>query len=184
MDNGESSYRRYLDGDDKGLLTLIDEYKTGLVLYVNSIVCDLGLAEEIMIDTFAKLAVKKPRFRGEGSFKTWLYAIGKNLAFDTLKKAGRGDVPLEEAERYTDDGRSVEEDYLRTERNIALRRVLDGLKHDYRSAVWLVYFENFSPSEAARVMKMTRRRFTTLLYRAKKSLKERLEKEGICNDEF
>ncbi len=183
MDNGESSYHRYLNGNDDGLLAIIDEYKTGLTLYINGIVGDMHLAEELMVDTFTKLAVKKPRFNGRAAFKTWLYAIGKNLAFDTLKKR-RNTVPLEEIENYVDDGDGLEEEYLRTERNVMIRRMLDKLKPEHKSALWLVYFEDFSVSEAARIMKTSRRSFTCLLYRARQALKLQLEKEGVYYDEF
>lgn len=35
MDNGASSYRRFLDGDDEGIVELIKDYKDGLTLYLN-----------------------------------------------------------------------------------------------------------------------------------------------------
>ena len=75
MDNGASSYRRYLDGDDSGLVELVRDYKDGLILYLNGITGNFCLAEELMEDTFFKLAAKKPKFSGKSSFKTWLYSI-------------------------------------------------------------------------------------------------------------
>ena len=36
MDNGASSYRRFLDGDDSGMVELVRDYKDGLLLYLNS----------------------------------------------------------------------------------------------------------------------------------------------------
>ena len=48
MDNGESSYRRYLSGDDEGLVEIIRDYKDGLILYLNSIVSNIHTAEYIM----------------------------------------------------------------------------------------------------------------------------------------
>ena len=36
MDNGASSYRRFLDGDDKGLAEIARDYKDGLMLYLRS----------------------------------------------------------------------------------------------------------------------------------------------------
>lgn len=36
MDNGESSYRRFLSGDDQGMAELVYEYRNGLLLYLNS----------------------------------------------------------------------------------------------------------------------------------------------------
>ncbi|MBD5159991.1 MAG: RNA polymerase subunit sigma-24, partial [Ruminococcus sp.] len=76
MDNGAVSYRRFLDGDDEGMVEIIRDYKDGLILYLNGITGNILLAEEIMEDTFFKLVVKKPKFSGRSSFKTWLYAIG------------------------------------------------------------------------------------------------------------
>ena len=35
MDNGASSYRRFLDGDDKGLAEIVRNYSDGLILYLN-----------------------------------------------------------------------------------------------------------------------------------------------------
>ena len=44
MDNGASSYRRFLDGDDGGIVEIIEEYKDGLVLYLNSLVGNIQTA--------------------------------------------------------------------------------------------------------------------------------------------
>ena len=48
MDNGASSYRRVLDGDDKGLEEIVRDYKDGLILYLNSYVSNISIAEELM----------------------------------------------------------------------------------------------------------------------------------------
>ena len=78
MDNGASSYRRFLDGDDSGMVELVRDYKDGLLLYLNSYINNLSIAEDCVQDTFIKLAIKKPKFRGDCSFKTWLYTIGRS----------------------------------------------------------------------------------------------------------
>ncbi len=31
MDNGASSYRRFLDGDDRGIAEIVENYKDGLI---------------------------------------------------------------------------------------------------------------------------------------------------------
>ena len=78
MDNGACSYRRYLAGDDNGLADIIREYRDGLIFFLNGFVNDPDTAEDLAEDVFFRLAVKKPRFREKSSFKTWLYAIGRN----------------------------------------------------------------------------------------------------------
>lgn len=179
MDNGEISYRRFIAGDDEGMVEIIRDYKDGLILYLNGITGNILLAEEIMEDTFFKIVTKKPRFSGKSSFKTWLYAIGRNSALDNLRRQSRfSDKSVDE---YTDlaDELSIEKDYLKEEQKIALHRALQKLNPDYRQVLYLVFFENFSNSETAKIMHKTKRQVENLLYRAKQSLKSELEKEGF-----
>ena len=61
MDRGSSSYLRFLNGDDSGMEEIITEYKDGLIFYLNSLVGDLWLAEELAEDTFVLLCTKKPK---------------------------------------------------------------------------------------------------------------------------
>ena len=68
MDNGASSYRRYLDGDDKGLSEIVGDYKDGLILYLNQFVNNFCVAEELTEDTFFRLITKKPKFSGKQFF--------------------------------------------------------------------------------------------------------------------
>lgn len=85
MDNGASSYRRFLDGDDRGIAEIVGEYKDGLILYLNGYVGNIFIAEELTEDTFFRLITKKPHYAGKSSFKSWLYAIGRHVAVDFLR---------------------------------------------------------------------------------------------------
>ena len=86
MDNGSSSYSRYLAGDDAAMGELVREYMDGLIIFLNSFTNNLSEAEDLMEETFFRLAYKKPRYTGKSSFKTWLYSIARNLAIDSLRK--------------------------------------------------------------------------------------------------
>ena len=62
MDNGASSYRRFCnEGDDSGLVEIIVNYRDGLILYLNSFVGNIHIAEELAEDTFVLLGTKKPK---------------------------------------------------------------------------------------------------------------------------
>ena len=86
MDNGESSYRRFLAGDNEGLHEIICSYRAGLILYLNSFVQNVHTSEELTEDVFLELIIKRPKFSGKCSFKTWLYAIGRNITAKYLRK--------------------------------------------------------------------------------------------------
>ena len=80
MDNGERNYTRFLQGDKEGFIELIEEFENSLILFINSFVNDYHYAEEISDEVFLKLYTAKPRFRGDCAFRTWLYAMAKNIA--------------------------------------------------------------------------------------------------------
>lgn len=60
MDNGASSYRRFRDNsDENGFIEIVRDYKDGLIFYLNSIVRNIHIAEELAEDTFVMLGTKK-----------------------------------------------------------------------------------------------------------------------------
>ena len=184
MDNGASSYRRFLEGDDDGFVSIIDEYMDGLLFYLNSLVGDIHISEDLTEDTFVKIITKKPRFSGRSSFKTWLYTIGRNTAVDYLKKKSKcRSIPLQDCVQISGDEISLENSYIREERKIIVHRALKRLKPEYRQIIWLIYFEGFNNKEASVIMKKSIHNIETLIYRARRSLKSELEKEGFIYEE-
>ena len=185
MDTGAEEYLRYLSGDDGGMAELIKIYKNGLILYLNGFTGDMDAAEELMEDTFVRLAVKKPKFGGKSSFKTWLYAIARNMALDRLRKNKRQPVTdTELPEDMADSGAEPELSYIKRERDRAVQDALSRLNPDYGSVLYLSYFEGFSNEEIRTVMNKSGRQVENLLYRAKRALKTQLEKEGFVYEEL
>ena len=185
MDNGACSYRRFLDGDDQGLIEIVGEYKDGLILYLNGYVGNIFVAEELAEDTFFRLMTKRPKFAGKSSFKSWLYAIGRHVAVDYVRRRGRlRTVPLEDAEYALREEQSLEDAYIQEEQKRTVHRALSALSADYRAVLWLTFFEGFSNAEAAAAMHKSDRQIKNLLYRAKQSLKSLLEKEEFVYEDL
>ena len=184
MDNGASSYRRFLDGDDKGLAEIVESYKDGLILYLNGYVNNIFIAEELTEDTFFRLMIRKPRYSGKSTFKSWLYAIGRNVAIDFVRHNSKQlNTPIEDMENYLSEEQSLEQSYIKEERKIAVHKALSKLPNDYRTVLWLVFFEGFSNKEVAAVLKKNERQVRNLLYRAKRSLRAKLNEEGFIYEE-
>ena len=180
MDNGASSYRRFLEGDEEGFVQIVKEYKDGLMLYLNGFVQNIHIAEDLTEDTFVKLIANRPRFSGKSTFKTWLYAIGRNVAMDHGRKNSKlPTLSTEEEALILRDEADVERNYLHTERNIQVHQALKGLKCEYRVVLHLIYFEDFRNEQVAAVMGKSKKQIENLVYRAKQALKAKLEKEGF-----
>ena len=183
MDNGESSYRRFLEGDNEGLHEIICAYRAGLILYLNSFVQNIHTAEDLAEDTFLELMIKRPKFSGKSTFKTWLYAIGRNITAKYLRKHKKLSVVPLESQEYLADAENVESDYIQSEQKHILHQALHQLKLEYRQVLYLSFFEGFSNTEMAFIMKKSNRQIKSLLYNAKKALKSELERNGFEYEE-
>ncbi len=179
MDNGASSYRRFLEGDESAFDEIMNSLFGELLFFINRYVKDFHSAEDIAIDTFADLIVHKNRYNFKVSLKTYLFMIGRSRALDHIKH--RRLIKFEELEKAGDiaDGeRTLEEKFLIDERSRALHYAISKLPLDMQSAVHLVYFENMTYDETAKIMKKKRKQIDNLLYRAKKELRIILEEGG------
>lgn len=178
-EKGALNYACFINGDNDAMSELIRDFKDGLSLYINSMVRNICEAEELMEETFVELIVKKPKYSGKSSFKTWLYAIGRNITYDYLKKKGKNySLPIDELYDISDE-ENLEKSYIQQEQNIALYRALENVNPDYSQALHLVYIEEMSVAEAAEIMHKSRKQMENLICRGKKAMKAQLEKEGF-----
>ena len=184
MINGESSYLRFLDGDESGMVEIIDEYKNGLTLYLCGITGDVYAAEDVMEETFYRLFRKKPKYSPKASFKTWLYTIARNEAITYLRRRARkNEICIDEAEAETETA-AVEREFFENERAVTLYRAMQRLNADYRQILWLSYFDDLSNEQISKIMKKSARQTETMLYRARKKLKDELLSEGFVYEDY
>ena len=184
MDNGASSYRRFLDGDRNSFTELVTEYWDGLTLYLTGFTDNTAEAEEFAEEVFLKLYADKPDYSGKSSFKTWLYAVGRNTALNMLRKRRKlREAPLDDFYDVS-DREDIERKHIHDENKKLLYNAMEKLCGDYRQVLYLVYFENFGVAETAEIMHKNERQISNLLYRAKAALKKKLEKEGFEYEEL
>ena len=184
MDNGASSYCRFLDGDRNSFTELVREYWDGLTLYLTGFTDSITEAEEAAEEVFLKLYADKPTFSGNSTFKTWLYAIGRNTVLNMLRKRRKHHETSLDGFYEVSDRQDIEQNHIHDENKKLLYDAMDGLSSDYRQVLYLVYFENFGVAETAEIMHKNQRQIYNLLYRAKAALKKILEKEGFEYEEL
>ena len=172
MDNGASSYRRFLDGDESAFDEIMKELFDNLVFFIDRYVHDIHAAEDIAIDAFSDLVVNKHRYNFKVTLKTYLFMLGRSRALNYIKHRKVIDfVELTEAEKTSSEQETLEEIVLASERKRVVNNALSALPDDMRVVVHLIYFEDMSYDEAAKVMKKNRKQVDNLLYRAKKELR-------------
>lgn len=173
----EELYREYLErGKQEALRCLFDRYSEGLMLFLFGYVHSMEDAEELMIDSFAEVAVGPTVFSGRSSFKTWLFSVGKHQALMFLRKRKREQLGTGSEATET---RSPELDLLSDERKRHLYLALERVADDYRMVLWLRYIEDMSIEEIAGIMKKRVKQIYNLTDRGKQTLKKELEKIGF-----
>ena len=104
----------------------------------------LDLAQEIWVKVFRAL----PRFRPEGSFRSWLFSIALNHVRDDARSGKRSKVVYLEDFRAPSPALATDP-RGRTEEQAAIQSALDQVIEPFRSAVVLVDVMGLSYEEAA-----------------------------------
>jgi len=174
MTEGELAYKRYINGDDSALGCVIQSYRGEVTAYAMSIVRDRFAAEDVAADTFCYLIVNKRKYDFTVPLKYYLLMICRSRAMDYFRR-NKKYLPLENAERITDEERDLLGKLVKNERKSALYEAIGALPQEMRSAVYLVYFEEMKYEEAAKVMKTSVKKIDNLLYAAKRRLRESMK---------
>lgn len=117
MDNGASSYRRFLEGDESAFDEIMKELFDGLVFFIDRYVHDIHAAEDIAIDAFSDLVVNKHRYNFKVTLKTYLFMLGRSRALNYIKRRKIIDfVELSEAEKVSTELEALGETVLKNER--------------------------------------------------------------------
>ncbi len=178
MDNGASSYRRFLDGDESAFDDIMRELFCGLIFFIDRYVHDFHVAEDIAMDVFSDLLVHRRRYNFKVTLKTYLYMLGRSRALDHLRRHKTVEfVELSEAENLS-ESEGLEDAVLSDERKRMVNSAVSRLPEDMRVVIHLVYFEGMTYKEVAKVMKKNRKQVDNLLYRAKKELRIILGEDG------
>ena len=162
MSTDQENYRRYLGGDNDGLTQIIIKYHGGLLRFLTTYVGNYDDAEDVLQDTFTRIAIKKPAFRpmrGEDDgFKAWLYVIARNEARQFLRKRRRqaeylvsdSDVPV--LAEIVDYRPGPEETVIREDEVRHLKDAMRSLEEEQYRVIYLRYFEDMQVRDIARTL--------------------------------
>ena len=179
MEQDASSYRRYLDGDKSAFSEILTEYRDPVTFFIQRYVHDICAAEDIAADVFMDLIVHPHRYNFRSSLRTYLFMVARSRAIDWLRHRKRHEtVPISEMEEQLADENDLEEQVLRNDEKRRLHAAIEKLPEDQQVAVHLVYFEDRSYADTARIMKKSVKQVDNLLYRAKAALRNLLSEEG------
>ena len=97
-------------------------------------------AEELVQETFLKLLSDGKVFENERHEKAWLIVTASNLCKDSLKKWWRRNENIEDMQTLG---------YEQSFADPAILKAILSLKADYKTAVYMFYYEGYTTAEIA-----------------------------------
>ena len=94
----ERLMQRFQRGDARAFEALVRRHRTPVFSFLLRLTADRGRAEDLCQEAFMRVVKGAPEWEERARFRTWLYAMARNLAVDEARRAAfRRTGPLEAA---------------------------------------------------------------------------------------
>ena len=143
-----ATVRRAAAGDLDAFADLVRSTQADVWRFLRHLVDDDELAADLTQDTFMRVHRALPDFRGESRFRTWVFAIARNIAIDERRRRDRRGPEVELTDRRMRAASEAPAPGLQLE----LRSALDTLPERQRSAFVLVEVFGLRYREAGDVL--------------------------------
>jgi RNA polymerase sigma factor (sigma-70 family) len=157
---------------------LYRRYLNPIYSFVRSQMPDDTIAEDITAHVFFKALSSAKTFRGEGTYKSWLFRIAHNSIYSWRDRAGRS-LAVAELPEKVDPAPSPATQAIASEaRGVVWAKVAE-LPTAQREVITLKYGEDLSTEEIATVTDRSRGAVRILLHRAKSKLRHSLDGKDL-----
>lgn len=188
MDNtDESLIEAHCKGDPMAFSELVRRYGDGILGYLMRMSGNHHQAEDLFQETFKRVHEKAYTFRGS-QFKSWLFTIATRVAIDGLRRRRRMQVislnqKLDCTDRngeglgavaLADDSYEPSQEAAKAEQAQQVREAIESLPARQRATLVLAYYQQLSYPEAAKVLGCSLGTVKTQMYRALRTLAQKL----------
>lgn len=186
MDEDRALVDRARLGDEDAFGDLVRKYQHRIVNFARALVAETADAEDVAQEAFLRAFRALRQFRGQSSFKTWLYQIAANTArTHARRRRTRREVQLLDSARSRPDDResgadrwasmaspeNLEADVIRRDR---LDRALAALPVELRETVVLRDVEGWGYREIATALDIPIGTVESRIFRARQRLRRLL----------
>lgn len=149
--------KAYAEGNNMAFDTLLIRYKTRVFSYINNIVKNDDLADDIFQETFVKAItnIRQGRYSDDGKFASWIMRIAHNLIIDHFRQekaegtvtTDNDDYDLLNKPEFSDA--SIEEVMIDEQIRTDVRRIVDALPENQREVLTMRFYRDMSFKEIA-----------------------------------
>jgi RNA polymerase sigma factor (sigma-70 family) len=174
--------KKVLDsGDRKAYAELMKTYADQVYSMMLNMTGDALDAEDLTLEAFSKAFMKLHQYTPEYAFSTWLFRIAKNNCIDYLRKKKKDESNTGNTENAELDNLSdateipcqlpgPEQLLINRQETILLRKIVQGLKPNYKAIIELHYFKELSCEEIAHHLNLPESTVKVRLFRARELL--------------
>jgi RNA polymerase sigma-70 factor (ECF subfamily) len=157
-----------------------------MISFMYRMVHNAAIAEELSQEVFLRVYRSRASYAADAKFTTWLYRIATNLAVNHARdnKHERPELKasLDETDEQTglsidvaDERPNIEQEILRGERLLAIRKHVQALPERQRMAVMMHKYQELDYRQIAEVLHLSESATKSLLFRAYETLRESLK---------
>lgn len=147
----------YATGRNEAFDTLLNRHSTRLFTYIQHIVKDQALADDIFQETFVKAitTIKQGRYNENGKFSAWITRIAHNLIIDNFRQeksentfsADNEDIDIFNRRELSDG--NIEDALVQDQIHTDVRRIMESLPESQREVLDMRFFRDMSFKEIA-----------------------------------
>jgi RNA polymerase sigma-70 factor (ECF subfamily) len=177
---------RFQGGDLRAFEVLVRRHRTPVFSFLLRLTADRARAEDLCQETFLRVVRAAPAWEERARFRTWLFAIARNLAVDESRRAAFRDADALEAEAEGAEGAArgsapspedaAEAALLRPKLEAALR----ALSPEQREVFLLREHAGLRFAEIAEVTGVPENTVKSRMRYALEALRARLEALGVA----
>jgi RNA polymerase sigma-70 factor (ECF subfamily) len=177
---------RVKTGDQSAFAYLVQKYRRPMVSFMYRMARNSAAAEDLAQEVFLRVYRSRETYEASAKFTTWLYRIATNLAVnharDSRHERPEVQVSLDEPDDDTgttlelpDASLNAEQQMVRRERMLAIRRKVEALPEQQRLAVIMHKYQQMDYKQIADVLKKSESATKSLLFRAYETLRDQLK---------
>ena len=173
--------RQSQSGDHDAFSELVRRHQNLVYSVAYRFMRDAAQAEDMAQEAFLKAFRLLHGFRGDCKFTTWMYRVTSSVCLTELsrrKRRGEVELPRETVNNLSTTRNLPEEAELKEQ----VRRCISYLSDRYATVVTLYYLNGSSYDEIAQVMDVPLGTLKTWMFRARKQLRQIVEKEVFFNE--
>ncbi len=165
---------RWIAAGDKSCLgTLFERHHVALYNFCLQLSRNTALAEDIVQETFLRMLKASASFRGDGSFRGWMFNIARNLMYDHMRREKRLQ-PMDDQQRDQQPGLEPGPDKTVADHQGGqlLHKALGLLPTAAREVIWLGRFHFDGYTELGQALDCSAGTARVRMHRAMKQLRE------------